>query len=66
MKTEFPDLPGWTFEIDEVSFGMYEVYGRYDSAGVIRKTGTDPDALLAECRREAQDALTRARQKRKL
>lgn len=64
MKMEFPDLPGWTFEVEEVSFGMYEVYGRYDSGGVIRKTGTDPDALLTECQREAHDAFTRARQKR--
>ncbi len=62
MKMEFPDLPGWTFEIDEVSFGMYEVYVRYKRGGIIWKTGTDPDALLAVCRREARDTIARALQ----
>lgn len=65
MKTQFPDLPGWTFEVEEVSFGMYEVCCRYGSGGVIRKSGTDPEALLAECRMEAQAALDLARQKRR-
>ena len=32
MKQTFPDVPGWTFEIDEVSANVYEVKGT-DSVG---------------------------------
>ena len=61
---EFPDLPGWTFEVDEVSFGVYVVRGRYVSGGMMKKTGVDPDALFEECRFEALSALKLAKQKR--
>jgi hypothetical protein len=62
---EFPDLPGWTFTVDEVSFGVFLVCCRYISGGIIRKTGTDPDALLEECRIEALEALNLAKRKHK-
>jgi hypothetical protein len=46
---------GWTFDIDEVSMGVYEVTGR-DEHGRrrVQMTGTDPDALLADCRKSAE------------
>ena len=55
MPIEFPDLPGWTFNVEEVSFGVYRVFGRDEAGRSIAKSGTDPDTLLEECRIEARD-----------
>ena len=54
MRKQFPDLPAWHFDMDEVSAGVYEVIGR-DSAGhAVSAKGTDLDSLLEQCRREAR------------
>jgi hypothetical protein len=54
MKQKFPDLPGWQFETDEVSVSVYEVIGR-DSAGrSVSSVGTDLDAVLEQCRKDAR------------
>lgn len=54
MRKQFPDLPAWRFDMDEVSAGVYEVIGR-DSAGhVVSAKGIDLDSLLEQCRREAR------------
>ena len=46
-------LPGWTFKSEEVSMGVYRVRG-VDAAGrSVEATGTDPDALLEDCKRSA-------------
>jgi hypothetical protein len=50
IERKFPDLPDWTFEIDEISAGVYQVRG-FDAEGRrVETTGTDPHALLDECR----------------
>jgi len=46
-------LPHWTFDADEVSAGVYLVTGTDASGRCIEKKGTDPDALLVECRQAA-------------
>lgn len=47
---------GWYFRVTEVSAGVYDVEGTdlYDRR--VQRTGTDPDALLQECARDATAA----------
>lgn len=53
MKKKFPDLPKWTFDMDEVSASVYEVIGRDLSGHCVSAKGTDLDSILAECKKEA-------------
>jgi hypothetical protein len=46
-------LPGWTFEVEEISAGVYRVRGVDRAGRSVEQTGTDPDAVLEECRRWA-------------
>ncbi|HRP24230.1 hypothetical protein [Thauera sp.] len=55
MIRRFPDIPDWAFDIDEKSAGVYEVVAKDTKGRTIRRTGTDPDRLIDECRREASD-----------
>lgn len=50
MRKQFDGLPEWEFEIDEVSAGVYQVIGHDRLGHRIRFTGTDPDALVDQCR----------------
>ncbi len=52
---EFPELPGWAFEVEEVSFGVFRVSGHDVDGRSIVRTGTDPDGLLEVTRLEARD-----------
>ncbi len=45
--------PGWYFRVTETSAGAYEVEGTDLHNRRVRRTGTDPDALLTECVRDA-------------
>jgi hypothetical protein len=65
MKERYPDLPGWEFEFEEVSAGVYEV-GGYDTAGhrVFAK-GFDFDLLVERCRDEARRIVERGPSPRK-
>lgn len=48
----FDDLPGWLFEVDEVSAGTFIVQVS-DSSGVrVELRGIDPEKLLTRCRDE--------------
>ena len=49
------ELPGWSFEVNEVSVGVFRVYGRDVADRTIEATGTDPEALLRRCTREAAE-----------
>ena len=53
----FPDLPKWTFEMDEVSAGVYEVVGKDKSGRQVQSKGTDLEVLLQECRRKALELM---------
>jgi hypothetical protein len=44
---------GWVFEVEEISANVYRVTARDSLGRSLAKTGTDPDILLAECKREA-------------
>jgi len=53
MSITFKELPGWDFDIDEISAGVYKVNGRDELGRSIELTGTDPEALLEECKKYA-------------
>ncbi len=44
---------GWSFNVEEVSAGVYRVRGADRSGRSVEATGTDPDALLEQCKRDA-------------
>ena len=52
MKKEFPELPGWAFEIEE-SAGVFHVKATEKNGRTFDMTGADRDVLLSECRQEA-------------
>ena len=54
MKQSFQDVPGWTFEIEEVSANVYEVTGMDRGGHRVQVKGTDPDALLEDARKSAK------------
>ncbi len=53
VKT-FDDLPGWTFEVNEVSACVYRVTGADSLGRRTEATGTDPEELLAAAREWAK------------
>ena len=53
MAIEFTELSGWSFDADEVSAGVFMAVGSDCFGRKIEKTGTDPDALIEACRRDA-------------
>ena len=50
---KFSELPDWTFSVEEVSAGVYEVTAMDSVGRRVQAKGVDPDALLADCRRDA-------------
>jgi hypothetical protein len=54
MKKTFPDLPDWTFEMDEISAGVYEVVGKDGSGNSVSAKGIDLDKIITECRDRAR------------
>lgn len=59
MIKKFPDLPDWSFEMDEVSAGVYEIIGKDKYGHQIRSQGTDLDILVWECRTWALELITK-------
>lgn len=53
MSLTFKELPGWSFEIEEVSAGVYEIVGSDGYGHRVQSKGTDPDALLHQAREDA-------------
>jgi len=41
----------WTFDADEVSAGVYRVRGADEMGRSVEAIGTDPDALLEQCKK---------------
>ena len=55
MTDPMDGLEGWSFEIDEVSAGVYWVRGVHADGRSVEATGAGPpDALLDRCRTEAR------------
>lgn len=53
MARSFPDLPGWSFEADEVSAGVYRAFGCDRAGRNVEASGLDPEALIEKCRQAA-------------
>jgi hypothetical protein len=43
----------WYFHVEEVSAGVYQVTGTDQAGRRVEMTGTEPEQLLSECRRQA-------------
>jgi len=51
---EYEELPGWQFFVDEISAGVYKVWGKDLIGHNIEVTGMDPDLLLEKCKNYAE------------
>lgn len=47
------ELDSWVFDVEEISAGVYRAEGRTWRGVRVECTGTDPGALLEQCRRDA-------------
>lgn len=57
MTKRYPELPDWSFEMEEVvSAGAYQVIGRSRLGLVVSAEGTDLDLLIEKCKSEASSA----------
>jgi hypothetical protein len=57
MSIEFPELPGWWFDANEISAGVYRAFGQDKNGRKVEATGLDPDALIEKCREAALQVL---------
>jgi hypothetical protein len=48
---EVDALTGWSFSLEEVSAGVYRGMGVDEAGRSVEMSGTDPDAVLEDCRR---------------
>jgi hypothetical protein len=61
MARSFPELPGWLFDADEVSAGVYRAFGRDRAGRNVEASGVDPEALIEKCRQAALDIMAESR-----
>jgi hypothetical protein len=54
MEEDIEGLPGWSFDINEVSMGVYKVTGTRQLGGKIELSGIDPDDLMRRARAWAE------------
>jgi hypothetical protein len=53
VSVEYEELPGWRFNVEEISVGVYRVTGTDEFGHRTSSEGLDPDVLLDECRSAA-------------
>ena len=58
-KKTFTDLPGWEFDADEISAGIYKASGRDTRGHHVDATGTDPERLIEQCVAAARELTPR-------
>jgi hypothetical protein len=49
------DLTNWSFSTEEVSAGVWRVKGLDLAGRSVEATGTDPEAILEECKQSARE-----------
>jgi hypothetical protein len=54
---KFEELPGWEFEVDEVSAGVYKVKGKDEKGRNVETVGTDLDSLIDKCKKYAMQII---------
>ena len=55
MRKTFPELPNWSFDLDEVSANVYEVVGIDKYGRRVSYTGTDLEEILNQCKCAAKE-----------
>jgi hypothetical protein len=45
----FPDLPSWSFRVEEISAGVYRVFGKNIDGRTVESDGTDVDEVIRSC-----------------
>lgn len=63
MDVNIENLPNWTFQIDETSAGVYKLIARHALGCSIELTGADPDRILDEAKRSANEIEDQLRRK---
>ena len=53
MAHSFPELPGWSFDAEEVSAGIYRAFGRDQSSRNVDASGSVPETLIEKGRQTA-------------
>lgn len=53
MAVEFNELPGWQFDADEISAGVFKVIGMDQQGQSVEAIGPDPDELIRKCKQDA-------------
>lgn len=54
MTVTFEQLPGWAFDVEEVSAGVYRVSGHDGFGHRLSVSGVDVDELLNACKSDAE------------
>lgn len=54
MTLSIDDLPDWSFDVDEVSMGVYRIRGQNNLGWTIDLTTTSEQDLIGEARQAAQ------------
>jgi hypothetical protein len=53
MPRIFPELPGWSFDADEISVGVYRAFGRDTAGRNVEAFGLDRETIIEKCRKAA-------------
>ncbi len=53
MNKQFKGIPGWTFDVNEVSAGVYRAFGQDKAGRNVGANGPDPDVLIEKCKAAA-------------
>ncbi len=61
MTIKFEELPGWRFDADEISMGIYKATGVDQQGRNVEATGTDPDELIKKCKQSATQIMAAER-----
>lgn len=57
MGLEFSEAPGWSFDADEISAGVFKVTGRDRAGRTVEATGVDPEMLMERCKQAALEMM---------
>jgi hypothetical protein len=52
---ELNELDGWSFDVDEISAGVYRALGKDRAGRSVEFVGVDPEELLERCRVAAKE-----------
>jgi hypothetical protein len=61
MSFEFKELPGWLFDGDEVSAGVYKIWAKDSFGSLVEAVGGDEAELIEKCKREALEIMLKTK-----